>query len=231
VPLGSPRRHFRVTDSTNQRARELAREGAPHGTVVTAEEQTAGRGRQGRSWVAPRGQALLCSYVVRPLAEHNELMPLAVPLAVCEAAELLGAPSCGVKWPNDVWVGDRKLAGVLIEARPGEDWAVIGVGLNVSVEPAELPLELRDRAVSIGGDATPGGALAALNGALEDWLKATREAVLTGFRERDALAGRPVRWDGGFGVAAGVDGDGGLVVSLASGESVSLRAGEVHLSV
>ena len=138
--FGAPWRHYRRTDSTNARARELAEAGAPHGTVVTAAEQTAGRGRQGRSWTAPPGKALLYSAVVRPLDQRHSLLPLAVPLAVCEAAEALapGTP-CRVKWPNDVWVEGRKLAGILIEARPQEGWGVIGVGLNLTITARGVP--------------------------------------------------------------------------------------------
>src|SRR5262245_16948705 len=119
MSLGTPHRHYARTDSTNTRARELAAAGAPHGTIVTAGEQTAGRGRQGRTWSAPAGKALLYSAIVRPLEERHMLLPLAAPLAVAEAAEQL-APGieCGLKWPNDVLVDHRKLAGVLIEARP-----------------------------------------------------------------------------------------------------------------
>ena len=87
MTFGNPHRHYRSTNSTNTRARELAAAGAPHGTVVTAGEQTAGRGRQGRTWTAPPNKALLYSAIVRPLEDHHTLLPLAVPLAVCEAAE------------------------------------------------------------------------------------------------------------------------------------------------
>jgi BirA family biotin operon repressor/biotin-[acetyl-CoA-carboxylase] ligase len=152
MSFGRPHRHFRLTDSTNARARELVESGAPHGTVVTADEQTAGRGRQGRSWTAPPGKALLYSAVLRPLDERHLLLPLAAPLAVCEAAEELGPGiECAIKWPNDVWVEGRKLAGVLIEAKPQDGWAVIGVGLNLSITPDEFPPELRDTAISICG--------------------------------------------------------------------------------
>ena len=89
MSFGEPHHHFERIDSTNTRARELAAAGAPHGTVVTADEQTAGRGRQGRAWTAPPGKALLYSAIVRPLDERHLLLPLAVPLAVCEAAEEL----------------------------------------------------------------------------------------------------------------------------------------------
>src|SRR5919204_5745856 len=143
--FGRPLRHFGVTESTNERGRELALAGAPSGTVVTAGEQTAGRGRRGRTWTAPAGKALLCSAILRPLERKHALLPLAVPLAVCEAVESLVPLECRVKWPNDVWHEGRKLAGVLIEARP-PDWAVIGIGLNVSIEPEEFPDDLRQPA-------------------------------------------------------------------------------------
>src|SRR3954464_7132382 len=148
--FGSPHRHFRLTDSTNDRARELAEAGAPHGTVVTASEQTAGRGRQGRTWSAPAGGALLYSAILRPLDERHMLLPLAVPIAVAEAVEVLRpAVGCRIKWPNDIWVEGRKLAGILIEARPQDGWAVIGIGLNLAIEESEFPPELRDTAVSL----------------------------------------------------------------------------------
>lgn len=150
MKFGTPHRHYRVTDSTNARARELVEAGAPGGTVVTADEQTAGRGRQGRSWTAPAGKALLYSAVLRPLDQRHLLLPLAVPLAVCEAAEeLQPGIECAIKWPNDVWVEGRKLAGVLIEAKPQDGWAVIGVGLNLAIERGQFPPELRDTAISL----------------------------------------------------------------------------------
>ena len=150
MSFGSPHRHYRVTDSTNSRARELIEAGAPGGTVVTAREQTAGRGRQGRVWTAPEGKALLYSGILRPLDERHLLLPLSVPLAVCAAAEELRPGAvCMVKWPNDVWLEGRKLAGILIEAKPQEGWAVIGVGLNLLIAPDEFPPDLRQPAVSL----------------------------------------------------------------------------------
>ncbi len=166
IRFGAPHRHLRVTDSTNARARELVEAGAPGGTVVTAAEQTAGRGRQGRTWTAPPGKALLYSAVLRPLDERHLLLPLSVPLAACEAAEELApGAECAIKWPNDIWIDGRKLAGVLIEAKPKDGWAVIGVGLNLSIERDEFPIELQDTAVSIlsafeGGRESPRRCLA-----------------------------------------------------------------------
>ncbi|HEX3174773.1 MAG TPA: biotin--[acetyl-CoA-carboxylase] ligase [Solirubrobacterales bacterium] len=244
MAFGSPHRHFRVTDSTNARARELVEAGAPGGTVVTAEEQTAGRGRQGRTWTAPPGKALLYSAVLRPLDERHLLLPLAVPLAVCEAAETLQPGiECAIKWPNDVWVEGRKLAGVLIEAKPQDGWAVIGVGLNLAVERNEFPPELRETATSltahacsVEGHMSPKGstrgaekARRVLDRALGRWVAARPEKTLAAWRSRDALRGREIAWDGGSGVADGIEDSGDLVVVAAGGDRVVLGAGEVHL--
>ena len=134
--------HFRLTDSTNARARELAGRGAPHGTVVTAAEQSAGRGRQGRTWTAPAGRALLCSILIR---EPPRLLPLAAGVAV---AEVVGADA-QIKWPNDVLVDGRKVAGILVEGRPQERWAVSASGSTWRCGRG-LPAELRDRAGTLG---------------------------------------------------------------------------------
>ncbi len=221
--LGSPRTHFRLTDSTNARARELAVRGAPHGTVVTADEQSAGRGRQGRAWSAPAGRALLCSIVIR---EPPRLLPLAAGAAV---AELVGAEAM-IKWPNDVLVGGLKVAGILVEGRLQEGWAVVGIGVNVAVAVSELPAEVHARAGTLGLDPSAIEPwLEALLRGLERWLVVGDEAVLNGVRARDALLGQDVRWRDGAGVGAGIDRDGRLVVRTDSGV-VKLDAGEVHLT-
>jgi BirA family biotin operon repressor/biotin-[acetyl-CoA-carboxylase] ligase len=229
MPFGRPHRHYRRCDSTNTRARELAAAGAPGGTIVTAGEQSAGRGRQGRGWIAPPGKALLYSALLRPLDDRHLLLPLAVPLAVCEAAERIGAERCEVKWPNDVWLEGRKCAGVLIEARPQDGWAVIGVGLNLSIAETEFPRELRGAATSVGGDPSPKAALAALNDELGRWVETEPDRVLRDFRRRDALRGREVAWQGGQGTAEGIDDRGNLLVRSADGAVEALGAGEVHL--
>jgi BirA family transcriptional regulator, biotin operon repressor / biotin---[acetyl-CoA-carboxylase] ligase len=231
VSFGAPHRHYRVTDSTNARARELVEAGAPHGTVVTAAEQTAGRGRQGRAWTAPAGKGLLYSAILRPLDERHLLLPLSVPLAVCEAAEeLRPGIECAVKWPNDVWLDERKLAGILIEAKPQDGWAVIGVGLNLTVAPDEFPAELKWPAISLFASSkrSPPTAARCLSRHLDRWVVADRDEVLDAWRSRDALRGREVSWDGGSGIADGIEDSGDLVV-LAGDDRLVLGAGEVHL--
>ena len=226
--IGSPHVHHRVTDSTNERAKRLAADGAPHGTLVTADEQTAGRGRQGRQWLAPPGRALLMSLVLN-VDDHTPLVPLATAVAICHAFP----QADGIKWPNDVWVGGRKLAGILIEGRPQDGWAVLGIGLNVATEPDEFPDELRETATSLkasGSDVvTPGQALDVFLPVLDAWLEAPADTVLNEWRERDALRGRRISWAGGEGVAAGVGDDGSLLVETDDAGVQSLHAGEVHL--
>lgn len=267
--LGHPRVHLRSTDSTNERARRLAIAGAPHGTVVTAEEQSAGRGRQGRSWLAPPRSALLCSLVLR---DPSPLLSLIAGVAVCDVV----GDVARVKWPNDVVVersdGDgpantgeqgrehmhkaeqpilAKLAGILVEGRPQEGWAVLGIGLNVAVRVEQLPAELRGRAASLELDA---GAIEPiferLLEALATWLAAPIDATLGAWRERDALYGRDIAWGGHgplsqseqgsdeaehgsnkgeHGRADGIDDKGRLLVRHKDGTTAALGAGEVHL--
>jgi BirA family transcriptional regulator, biotin operon repressor / biotin---[acetyl-CoA-carboxylase] ligase len=220
--LGLPRLHLRVIDSTNTRARELAVAGAPHGTVVTAGEQSAGRGRQGRTWTAPAGRALLCSVVVR------DPPPLLSLLAGVATAEAVG-PEAMLKWPNDVHLDGRKVAGILVEGRPQERWGVVGVGVNVAVRPEDLPPDLADRAgtLALGTDAIE-PVLERLLTALERWLTAPVGEMLEAVRARDALLGQTITWAGGTARGAGIDEHGRLVVETAEGRQ-ALNAGEVHL--
>lgn len=221
--LGLPRLHLRVTDSTNARARDLAAAGAPHGTLVTAGEQTAGRGRQGRTWSAPAGRALLCSLVIR---RPRPLLPLAAGVAVAAVAD----DDAQVKWPNDVLVGGRKVAGILVEGRPQEAWAVLGVGLNVALSAEDFPVELRDVAGTLGlapEEIEP--TLTRLLTALSDWSERPDDEVLAAFRQRDALRGQIVDWGRGRGRAQGVDDQGRLLVRTEDDREDALSAGEVHL--
>jgi BirA family biotin operon repressor/biotin-[acetyl-CoA-carboxylase] ligase len=221
--LGRPRLHLRATTSTNDRARALAHAGAPHGTLVTAAEQHAGRGRQGRTWSAPPGRALLLSLVLR---DPPALLPLAAGLAVAEVA----GPAAAVKWPNDVLIDGRKVAGVLAEGRPDEGWAVLGIGVNVALRVDELPPELHATAGTLGlGPADLEPTLERLLVALERALALDTSALLEAYRARDALRGHEVAWSSGRGTAEGIDEAGRLVVQLGDGGRTALSAGEVHL--
>lgn len=233
-PLGLPRVHRRVVDSTNERAKALARAGAPHGTVVTADEQTTGRGRQSRTWAARPGTAILMSLVVRDLDERHAMLPLTTAVAVCDAAEACAPVRCAIKWPNDVLIDGRKLAGILLEGRPQAGWAVIGVGINVTSAIDDFPQELRERATSLAiaapaaGPVSRDALLSSILDALGFRFQQTSAETLGEWRRRDALRGSRIAWDGGAGTAAGVDDSGALVVDTADGR-VTLDAGEVHL--
>jgi len=238
--LGHPRLHFRSLDSTNDRARALAIAGAPHGTLVTASHQLAGHGRQGRRWSAPPGTSLLASLV---LCSPPPLLPLIAAVAACDIA----GPDVMIKWPNDIVFvrhpggpggagadtgagGLAKLAGILVEARPQDGWAVLGIGLNVAVRLPDLPLELRATAATLGESSDQiEPTLVRLLAALDRRLSEPSDTTLDAYRARDALRGRELSWPGGRGRASGIDGEGRLVVALPTGGHTTLDAGEVHL--
>lgn len=234
--LGAPRHHYAEIGSTNDEASRRARDGAPHGTTITADAQSAGRGRQGRPWVVPAGQALLVSVVLRDLP-HVAQLPLAVAVAVAETV----GESARIKWPNDVVrVADdgelRKFAGILCEGRPAEGWAVAGIGLNVAVEMAALPPEVAARAASMG--VAPDDRESVLRELLDRLAAAIAwepAVLLERWSALDVLRGRAVRWErpgtdgGGQGEAIGVDEGGRLLVRQPHGPVIELDAGEVHL--
>jgi BirA family biotin operon repressor/biotin-[acetyl-CoA-carboxylase] ligase len=159
------------------------------------------------------------------LRKPPRLLPLAAGVAVVEEV----GDAALLKWPNDVLLGGRKVAGILVEGRPQEEWAVLGIGLNVAVQDVEFSGALRDRATGLGrspGEIEP--TLLRLLDRLERWIAAPPERVLAALRERDALLGKQVRWRGGEGQARGVDDDGRLLVAVGEGQ-VALDSGEVHL--
>lgn len=235
-PLGVPRHDFEQIASTSDEARRLAADGAPHGTTVTAASQTAGRGRQGRPWVVPPGQALAVSVVLRDLP-YLGLLPLAAAVAVAETV----GDDARIKWPNDVvFVDDdgglRKVAGILCEGRPNDNWAIVGVGLNVAVDVAGLPPEVAARAATMG--LTPADREPVLQRLLERLAAAValeRQELLARWSAFDVLVGESIRWErpgasgGGSGVVVGIDDVGRLVVRTGDGTEAQLDAGEVHL--
>jgi BirA family biotin operon repressor/biotin-[acetyl-CoA-carboxylase] ligase len=145
------------------------------------------------------------------------------------AVASVAGPSARLKWPNDVLLDGLKVAGILVEGRPQEGWAVVGMGINVAVREDDFPAELRGRAGTLGlAPEAIEPLLARLMDELAGWVGAVPGEVLEAVRARDALLDRPVRWAGGSGRGAGIDGDGRLVV-LTAGGRVALDAGEVHL--
>jgi len=132
--------------STNDELQQLARDGAPHGLVLLAHEQLSGRGRRGNSWSAAAGENLTFSILLRPeeTKAHWPRLALATGLAVAESLEEFGC-TAGIKWPNDVWIEQRKVAGILVEA--GADFVIVGIGINVHT--TEFPAEIADSATSL----------------------------------------------------------------------------------
>jgi len=143
----------------------------------------------------------------------------------------LAGPAARLKWPNDVLLDGRKVSGILIEGRPQDGWAVLGIGVNVAVSLDELPAELRESAgtLGLGRDAVE-PTLTRLLELLERWLAAPDADVLDAWRERDALLGAQISWRAGSGLGAGIDDRGRLLVAPTGARGViALDAGEVHL--
>ena len=202
--VGQTLHWFEELGSTNDRARELAEEGAEHGEVVIAEAQTAGRGRRGRAWLSPPRKNLYFSIVLRP-----ELPPARAPeltlvasVAICEALRQAGV-AAGIKWPNDLLASGRKIGGILTELAAEPDrvsWAVLGVGLNVNARPEDFPEAMRAEATSVlieRGQPAPRALLAAACfTAVEDWVDRHAEEgfgpVREAWRERSVTLGREV---------------------------------------
>jgi BirA family transcriptional regulator, biotin operon repressor / biotin---[acetyl-CoA-carboxylase] ligase len=226
--------------STNDRLKALAREGAPEWSVVSADRQSAGRGRQGRAWTSPEGNVFL-SVLLRPRFPELTLIPLAAGLSVAEALPEVPAR---LKWPNDVLVNDRKLAGILAEAQSGSsavEWVVVGIGVNVGLRAEDLPEDLRETATSwfieTGSARDPLEVAAAVLVRLRVWYHALAggdaAAVVAAWRERSvpwwgrevvALAGA----DTVRGIARGVSESGALLVE-AGGTLREVLAGEVTM--
>lgn len=216
------------TDSTNRRAMAWANQGAAAGSMVVADFQTAGRGRLGRTWTAPAGSSLLFSVVLRPgtAPEGWPLISLAAGVALCECLAGLGLEP-GLKWPNDVLLGGRKVAGILAEAAEGV--VILGIGLNVG--RVEFPEEIAATATSLenfsGRAFNRLGVLSGLTGHLSGLVEAPPDRVPDRYRRWSRTLGRQVRVDLGTGFledrAVDIDRFGGL--ELAGGRVV--RAGDV----
>lgn len=234
--IGRAIEYHRSIGSTQDRARSLAADGAPP-TVVVADGQTAGHGRGDRRWQAAPGQALLASWLLRPVPSEPALFSLLAGVAVCRALDALGVDGGGLKWPNDVWYGGRKVAGVLAHATA--DSLVVGIGVNVSAERADLPPELADRATSLriaGHQVDRLALLVRLSAELDRVADpASRGAALEAWRARAVMLGREVevREAGRPPFRARAESlaeDGALVVRTAYGQQ-RILAGEVSLVV
>lgn len=143
--IGAKRRYYEETDSTNSRAKEWAKQGALDGSIVIADKQCAGRGRNGKVWTSPSGVGIWMSIILRPLLEAQELAPLTLitGLAMCEAIEEVTGVETKIKWPNDLVVKDKKLCGILCEmqaTQKGVQHVIVGIGVNVNTEAFDVSL-------------------------------------------------------------------------------------------
>jgi BirA family biotin operon repressor/biotin-[acetyl-CoA-carboxylase] ligase len=228
------------TGSTMDVARGEALAGAAEGLVVVADEQTAGRGRLGRAWIAPAGVNLYLSILLRPSLERMKRLGMVAPLAVADAVAAVSGLDVRFKWPNDVRIGERKLCGILIEsgfAGDSPSFAVAGIGLNVNLDADSYP-EIAAIATSIarelGRSVSRERTLAALLTAFErHYLQDDAEVLRLAWRSRlDTLGGEiTVAFSGGTesGIAEDVDADGSLLLRRRDGSRVTLPAGEVTL--
>ena len=231
-------RHFASIDSTNRYVLDQARAGAPNGLVAVADHQTAGRGRLGRTWEAAPGSSLLVSVLLRPElpVERLFLLTLAAGLALADAVETEAGVAAGLKWPNDLVVDDRKLAGLLAEADLDGGAAravVVGAGCNLTNEAFPPELAAQATAVELEADRAVGRdtLLTAFLGALEDRLD-DLDAVLVDARTRSATLGRRVRIElpGDEvldGEATALADDGSLVVRDDAGHDHAVAVGDV----
>ena len=238
---------FDTIDSTNTRAKELAAQGAPHGTVLIADQQTGGRGRLGRSFHSPAGTGIYLSLILRPNCAPSELMHLtcAAAVAACEAVESVCGIRPGIKWTNDLVYGRKKLAGILTELGLSSagtvSYAVIGIGINCCQTELDFPRELRELAGSLhsvtGAELDRARVAAALLDALyrmDQALLTDRSGIMDLYRKDCITLGKEislVKADGSVrhGTAMDIDEAGGLMVSFADGTWDTVTSGEVSV--
>ena len=237
---------FDSIDSTNTRARELARQGAPHGTVLIADHQTGGRGRRGRSFHSPAGSGIYMSVILRPHCTPQQIMHLtcAAAVSMCDAVASAVGFRPGIKWTNDLVCGKRKIAGVLTELgfdnRGNVDFAVIGIGINCCQQEADFPENIRSIAgslTSISGQTIDRAVVAA---AMMDALYRMDMELLTGkahilnrYRKDCITLGKEISLVRGeeirHGTALDIDDAGALIVRFPDGTAEAVNSGEVSV--
>jgi len=240
-------RFLELTESTNDDARSLAREGAPEGSSVFSEAQEKGRGRQGRKWHSRAGDTLLGSVLLRPPLRPQEatLLPLVAATAICRALHEMGMNEAGIKWPNDVLINGRKVCGILCEMSvdmDGIEFAVLGFGVNVHTPASAFPPELQEIACSLASvtgrswnrPELAGRILRELDRLLTLTYSGKRDQVIEEWRQGSVTLGQDVtitRADGHqqHGVAEDVDGAGALMVRSPDGTLQTFHSGEVSL--
>lgn len=233
--------HERI-GSTNDAAKQLADAGAPAGTVVIADEQTAGRGRMGRTWVAPPHSSLLMSLILRPTLEPAQAsrITMAVALGVCEAIHTATGLDAQIKWSNDILVRGKKLAGILIESGilgNRLEYAIAGIGVNVNFNAASvagIPLEATTIADELGRTFSRVALAQAMLVSIEKFYARIGADLRDEFSKRLATLNQLVRAQTPSGIVEGiaeaVNENGALIVRRADGTFIELIAGEVTLT-
>jgi BirA family biotin operon repressor/biotin-[acetyl-CoA-carboxylase] ligase len=229
---------FEETASTNDLAAARAREGGEEGEVFVADAQTAGRGRLGRRWESPRGENLYVSVLLKPDVPPARASLL---VALFDALDpLLSGGHLKIKWPNDLYWSDRKIAGILSESEAEGGrvrWVVVGAGVNVNADPEDLSDEIRETATSlkmalgraVDREDVLARFLAALGTRYEAFLERGPSEALEACERHSYLKDKKVRWDGGTGTAVGISPEGFLRVLTESGREQTLAVGDVHL--
>jgi len=247
--LGREMRFYESVESTNNVLKVLANAGAVHGTVVIANEQTRGRGRLGREWNSAAGRGIWMSVLLRPeLHPANvQAITLAVAVAVCRAIEPFLSEEPGIKWPNDILIGGRKVCGILTELSAEAErvsWVIAGIGLNTHSAPEDFPPDLRNKATSLRQHIKKGvlpdrTRLAAeilnqLEQVYEDYLRNGPDSMLMEWRQRSATLGRMVEVVRGTekvrALALDIGEDGRLKIQLEDGSIREIFSGEISLS-
>lgn len=235
-----------TVDSTNTRLKALAREGAPHGTILLADHQTGGRGRLGRQFHSPAGSGIYMSALLRPECPPEELMHLtcAVAVAMTRALEQAAGLEVGIKWTNDLVFGRRKLGGILTElglsGTGSLDYAILGVGINCHQRQEDFPPELRETATSLalatGAPVCREKIAAAMMEnlfAMDETLLTRREDTLMQYRQRCVTLGQEISLVRGdtlrHGRALDIDPQGALIVEFAPGVREAVNSGEVSV--
>lgn len=234
---------FDTVDSTNSRLKELAEQGAPEGTVLLAEEQTAGRGTQGRSFYSARGEGLYLSLLLRPQVSLPDLLTLTgrTAVAVRDAIEAASGAPVAIKWLNDIYLNGRKLCGILTELAPNPtDYVVIGIGVNVSQTPDTFCIHgLADIATSLAEEGYPvprHQLAAAILAAMEEMYRtfpAGLDDAWTRYQAHCLTTGRRISFQAGHdthtGVALGIDRDFSLLAQDSTGTRHTISSGTVTL--
>jgi BirA family biotin operon repressor/biotin-[acetyl-CoA-carboxylase] ligase len=237
--------HFQTIPSTNTEAYQLALRGAPEGEIVIAESQEKGRGRLGRHWVSPPFLNLYLSVILRPEIPPSQasLITLMAAVAVAEAIERFSGLHPVIKWPNDILVENRKVAGLLNEIHSETDrihFVILGIGVNLNMEKELLPKEIRGLATSLkmetGKSVSRKEFVPCLLGALEKWytlfLREGGKPVLDAWREKARLKGKPVKvtsfGETLLGRAVDIDAEGRLILETEKGERKRIVAGDVE---